>query len=266
MAEDEHVVGGKSGDGLEESGWRVIGASVQGSSHLKSGQPCQDAHQWVITPDGVLLIAVADGAGSAEFGALGAQSAASFAVGFLTSALVNFVSSDESAWQRLLTSTVAATRGEIERIAQERNHSFRELASTLILVTATDDALTALQIGDGAIVIREAGDGELTMLTRPQNGEYINETTFLISADYLENAQIVFRRGRVAGLALLTDGLQMLALTLPGCEPHAPFFEPLFRFAESAGNDAGEQLTAFLRSPRIAERADDDLTLVMAVR
>ncbi|MGB3559461.1 MAG: protein phosphatase 2C domain-containing protein, partial [Geitlerinemataceae cyanobacterium] len=60
--------------------WRVVAASVCGTSHQKRSQPCQDAHCWQITPEGVLVAAVADGAGSAAFGEVGAQKAVRTAV------------------------------------------------------------------------------------------------------------------------------------------------------------------------------------------
>ena len=58
----------------------------------------------------------------------------------------------------------------------------------------------------------------------------------------------------------------MLALKMPGAAPHAPFFAPLFRFVEDVSDEteAKAQLEAFLRSPGIQQRTDDDLTLVLA--
>jgi hypothetical protein len=69
-------------------------------------------------------------------------------------------------------------------------------------------------------------------------------------------------------LALFSDGLQMLALKMPPGTPHPPFFAPLMRFVAQTRDraTAEEHLRGFLQSPRIAERADDDLTLVLAVR
>jgi len=46
-------------------------ASVRGN-HEKVGQLCQDAHHWEKLPEGVLVAAVADGAGSATLGKVGA--------------------------------------------------------------------------------------------------------------------------------------------------------------------------------------------------
>lgn len=48
--------------------WRVAAASVRGTTHEKTGQPCQDAHCWEQLPESVLVAAVADGAGSAALG------------------------------------------------------------------------------------------------------------------------------------------------------------------------------------------------------
>ena len=66
-------------------------------------------------------------------------------------------------------------------------------------------------------------------------------------------------------MAAFTDGLQMLALSMPSGEAHAEFFTAAFRFAAGIadGETARQQLHAFLTSPRMRERADDDLTLVL---
>ena len=53
--------------------WQATAASVRGTSHEKTGQPCQDAHRWEILPGAILVAAVADGAGSASLGDMGAQ-------------------------------------------------------------------------------------------------------------------------------------------------------------------------------------------------
>ena len=64
--------------------WRVMAASVQGESHEKTGQPCQDACEWLVTAGGVLVGAVADGAGTAELGDVGAQMATRAALAALS--------------------------------------------------------------------------------------------------------------------------------------------------------------------------------------
>ena len=53
------------------STWNVAAASVQGTSHIKRSQPCQDAHHWIVLDGTVLVAAVADGAGSVSLSSLG---------------------------------------------------------------------------------------------------------------------------------------------------------------------------------------------------
>jgi hypothetical protein len=245
--------------------WRVAAASVQGVSHLKTGKPCQDAHLWRVLENGVLLAAVADGAGSAAFSALGAQVATTAALDKLQRQFATALPTDEAAWRESFTAALQTAREAVEQAAQAIAQTPRELACTLIIVAVTAELAAAVQVGDGAAVIG-VSDGAIVALTKPQSGEYINETTFLVSADYLSATQFAFWQGHAQHVAVFSDGLQMLALKLPAGEPHAPFFAPLFRFIENAEKDAPEQLAAFLRSPRITARADDDLTLLLAAR
>ena len=66
----------------------------------------------------------------------------------------------------------------------------------------------------------------------------------------------------------MTDGLQRLALDFSAKQPHAEFFHPLFQAIKisAKSDDLSTALKAFLNSPIINERTDDDKTLVLAVR
>jgi hypothetical protein len=66
--------------GAESCRWRVVASSVRGTSHEKTGQPCQDAHRWEMSSEKIMLAAVADGAGSAPLGEVGATIAAQTAI------------------------------------------------------------------------------------------------------------------------------------------------------------------------------------------
>jgi hypothetical protein len=236
----------------------VAGASVIGTAHEKTGQPCQDAHGWRILPNNVLIAAVADGAGSAALGDVGAQVAVRAAL----EALEAHMGEPEDT---LLPNVLAAVQEAVRQEANTREAPLRELATTLLFVLAGEQLVAAGQIGDGAIVV-EQRDGELLTLTSPPADGYINETTFLTEDDAPDAAQWVMREEGVRRIALFTDGLQRLALKLPEGEPHAPFFAPLFRFiAEQEEAAAPEkEIAALLRSPRISDRTADDLTLLLA--
>src|SRR5688572_16955438 len=54
--------------------WKVIGASVPGSSHIAAGTGCEDAADWAVQAS-VTCLAVADGAGSRPLAHEGARAA-----------------------------------------------------------------------------------------------------------------------------------------------------------------------------------------------
>ncbi len=248
-------------------GWRLAGVSVTGVSHQRAGTPCQDAHLCRELPGGALVAAVADGAGSAARAELGAGVAVRAAVAAVANRLEDALLTEEEDWCRLVGEVLHAAREAVAGAAAAAGHAPADLATTLLLAVATPEWTVAGQVGDGAVVARFGAD-DFQAVTRPPAQEYINETIFLTSADALDRAQCVARPAGPTGLALFSDGLQMLALKMPQGTPHAPFFVPLLRFlAEARDRSVAEgQLRQFLQSPRVAGRADDDLTLVLAVR
>lgn len=253
-------------------GWRVVAASVLGKSHEKVKQLCQDAHHWELLPEGVLVAAVADGAGSASLGKVGAIVASQTAVETIRLQFGSTKSvkdldreEDDNKWQLMLTNALEAAKKAVEEEAIACNVASRELATTLIIVVATSKLIAAVQVGDGVAVGSDRA-GNMIALTAPQRGEYANETIFLVSPNALENIHVNVWRGVVANIAMLSDGLQMLALEMDGGKPYAPFFFPMFQFIADVTDEqeAQEQLVAFLRSERISTRTDDDLTLLLA--
>jgi hypothetical protein len=241
--------------------WRVVASSVPGVSHTRSGLECQDAHVWLEREDGISVAAIADGAGSAARGGVGAEIAARTAAELLlTSQLAG-----EETLEAHIGMALRAARMAVLAAASEQGCAPRDLATTLIVIVLGHETVGVGQIGDGATVLADE-HGDLHLLTAPSADEYINETTFLTADDGLDEAQIVVSRRAASRIAAFTDGLQRLALKMPSGEPHAPFFAPLFHFAAQPLEpaEAVSQLETFLRSPRIMERADDDLTLLLA--
>jgi serine/threonine protein phosphatase PrpC len=246
--------------------WRVVAASVCGASHIKNKQLCQDAHHWQILPDNLLVAAAADGAGSASQGKVGAMVAVEAAIENLSIKEITRNSlADDAIVRSLLTESLLAAKKAVEDEAEACDKQPQDLATTLIILIATPEMVAAVQIGDGLAVAKDSM-GNLLALTMPDNGEYVNETTFLTSPGALDTAQIRLWREAIVNIGVLTDGLQMLALNMVVGEPHKPFFFPLFDFVENAEDKtvAKEQLVSFLGSERITQRTDDDLTLIIA--
>jgi hypothetical protein len=243
--------------------WRVIGASVRGTSHARGDVACQDAHAWRRLPGGALAVAVADGAGSAAHAEAGACAAAAAAVDTLFAAAGT---ANDGGWTAALDAALAAALAAVQAAAAARGVEPRELGTTLIACVLAADSVTVAQVGDGAVIA--AQDDGMRALTVPASGEFANETVFLTSPGAVAGAQRAAWRGSARHLAVFTDGLQGLALKHPGRTPHEPFFAPLFAFAAQAADarDAEAQLADFLSGPRVTARSDDDITLVLATR
>jgi hypothetical protein len=248
--------------------WRHIAQSLQGSSHLADGTCCQDSNGVRIfgaADDYTFVACVADGAGSAKFSNVGSslacktmlESAESYYGEF--GGFGNFEREDAFRWCR-------DARRRIDAAAVERDCAVRDMATTLCVVVAAANSSAFFQIGDGGIVLRSSG--VYGVVFWPQSGEYANSTNFLTSDDFEDKLEFLNVRSRCHDVALLTDGLERLALRFNQQTPHPPFFDPFFNALRSAGDVAGlnDGLRSFLASASVQNRSDDDKTLIIASR
>jgi hypothetical protein len=246
--------------------WQFAAAQQRGSSHEATSGVCEDAYSVRLPAPDLLVIAVADGAGSAQHAQTGATAASERGAAQLCARLESAGATlDDLTLEEILREAMGVALEAVQEEAFLRQVSDRELATTLILVIAHPEFIAAAQIGDGATVIADAS-GEILSLTVPAPGEYINEVVFLTSVDAIQAAQVKIRRGRANRVAVFTDGLQMLGLQWPEFAPHEGFFTPLFDFIAGAADElqATKQLETFLSSEKIAALTDDDQTLVLA--
>lgn len=212
--------------------------------------------------DECLIIACADGAGSASEGALGAAMACQSVCLRARDALSSDLHVNDLNEHRVLD-WYTQVRDDLTEEASRRGIRPRELACTLLTAVLSPYAGIFAQVGDGAIVAGD--DGSYRAVTWPNSGEYANETTF-ITADTFEQAfECVRWQGPVREVALFTDGLQRLALSYADRSVHAPFFAPMFQALHAAEvpDLLVPQFERFLDSPAVNERTDDDKTLIL---
>ena len=255
---------------MSAQGWRTLAASVAGTSHLFTGQPCADACA-VRTLEGAggapLLVAVAaDGAGSSARAPEGARLACDEILRMARDWVS--VEPDLSAFGQVHVGAWVDTASlRIRGQAFEEGLEARDFACTLLVALVDDTRGVFFQVGDGAIVYRNGADTFAPALW-PQTGEYANTTWFVTDEDAAERAQATAFDG-VHEVALFTDGLQGLALRFVSREVHSPFFEPMFeqlRRANGETDSLEEELLCFLESDAVNARTDDDKTLVLATR
>ncbi|HTP25323.1 MAG TPA: PP2C family serine/threonine-protein phosphatase [Anaeromyxobacteraceae bacterium] len=249
-------------------GWKVFASSVIGTGHVREGTKCQDKHRFRIGPGPNLVVAVADGAGSSQFADIGAEMVALHSSFLLQRDLANGEAPGCAVLQRAFTASrenlLALNDGLRLRPGYERME-LGHLACTLILLAVSKDTLAIAQVGDGTVVAQRPG-GHLERFSNPRTSEYVNETVFVTSENYLE--AFTFRSLPCEGLgafAIMTDGLESLAINYRTREPERAFFDPLFEFARTASADDAF-LQHLLDREEINERTNDDKTLVIATR
>ena len=249
------------------TGWTWARARVRGTSHVRTNTRCQDAQRCLTTAaDRPALIAVvADGAGSASHGGAGSA----LTVRRLSRALSNHAQVyDEPPTDDQVWGWIDDLRDEIGAVAFARGLTRRDFATTLVAGLARDGELLLILVGDGVAAIRH--DGAWRVPSWPEHGEYAS-TTFFLTDDPQPTLRIVRLTDSFDALALMTDGIERIALDFASKQPHEPFFTgiiaPVDR-SEVRGHDAAlsRSLQAFLDGDSVNARTDDDKTLVLAVR
>lgn len=248
--------------------WKIVAASTAGTSHLRVGTPCQDYSLFTRTgvPGGeAVVLTCSDGAGSATRAEIGARLACHEV---LTSASAMLVDG------RPVSTVTPDVAGEWYERARRRlsleacitGVDLREYACTLLLAVADDRSAVFVQLGDGAIVFGHGAGYETACW--PQSGEYANTTNFLTARDFREHLTVRTVAPGPDEVALLTDGLQPLALHYATHRVHAPFFDPMFDAlsGEPDPDRLKPPLAGFLTSRPVTDRTDDDTTLVLATR
>ena len=253
--------------------WRVAAASVIGTSHSKTGQPCQDSSQvkLVSTDDGVVLVcAVSDGAGSAAHSDIGSRAAVTTA----TSLIENFLATGgtvSSIQQDTALSWLAQIQEVISSIALEVNEPSREFACTLNVAVIGPEYAAFFQVGDGAMVVLEEGDEGWAYIFWPQHGEYINSTNFITSGDAAEVMEFAAISRRIESFSSFSDGIESLVLHYGTKAVHDRFFNTMIAPVQQAPieglhEELSVSLIKYLSSSQICDRTDDDKSLILATR
>jgi len=210
-------------EGQTSTVWNIIGASVQGTSHIKASIPCQDYHDYQVIADQTVIAAVADGLGSASKSHEGSRIAVDTVLTIITERLKQNQPANKSSWQEIIKTAFSQAKSELEKCAQAANCPVREFGTTLSVIVIGTDWLATGHIGDGAAVVLFE-DGNLETICPPQTGEYVNQTNPLTAVNALEIAQFSVQIKKIQAVALFSDGVRHLSINNQNHTPYSPFF------------------------------------------
>lgn len=252
--------------------WRHAQASVIGQAHLNQNTICQDRLlcRPIETSEGeILIVVIADGAGSTTDGQTGAEIACEFFANqveeFLKSANASMKSLNEDFGRRW----IEYYQSKIAEVAEGNKKSPRDYASTIIGAVVSTKNAVFYQVGDGGAVFSTDGNaGTYQFAIAPTESEYVNMTEFLTDDAAANSLRFKFIEERIEDLILFSDGIFAVAVDYQTNRPHEPFLMPMIAPLRNgnAGQDLNEKLEKFLASPKLNEKTDDDKTIILASR
>ena len=247
----------------------IAGATAAGLSHQRNGVPNQDAHDFsrIQGPYPAIILAVADGAGSAPNSHTGSRAAVQAATRALrrTMSIGPSIADDGI---KMLRSAIDEAHDAISVQAELDDLKISSYATTLLLAIVTTQWTAATQVGDGAIIVMNSETGDSRTLCQSHSGEYANETTFITGK--AQPGQHLAHSGHALtsdydSIGLTTDGLENLALKMPERAPEAGFWRPMFQWLRNDGEQsASYSLHHLLQSDRVRAKSSDDLTILIA--
>lgn len=181
--------------------WKKASCAIQGRSHIANNIPCQDK-TYCLSANDVEVIALADGAGSAKLSHYGAEAATQTAATLLSEQFDQFYNGSPNYFRTTILTKILDKLLELQK---KHNCHLKDLSSTLLIVAIKDTRYIIAQLGDG--VIGYIKNDQVTVATKPQNGEFANTTYFTTSS---QASQIMTtlrgKLGNITGFVLMSDG------------------------------------------------------------
>lgn len=228
----------------------ISGATRIGESHVKTNTPNQDAYAYAVYDgDGVVLLAVADGAGSLRSSHHGAQQSVKLAIQTLNSEL-----SKEDKSVEFLESAVAESVFVANDSLLEKTNS-KDLGCTLTVVAITPYGWASCSHGDSFAIIKTQSGDMLFATDTNDSGEFANTTNLLGRSESI-NPTIYSGDSTPSAVAVSTDGL--LRISVENNNPTPGFWGTVF-------NPNGIDGDAFLEFLENKGKLYDDTTFCAVV-
>lgn len=280
---------------IDAGEWIVVGASVQGNSHIEMNTPCQDNHGYEYLGDGWGIAVTSDGAGSAKLSHTGSAITVNRAL-FHFKTLINnqgWIAKSElpsdGDWMKLSYHTLKAIRNDLDYFAKKKNHNIKDFNATVIVLIHSPFGALVTHVGDGRAGYKGM-DGAWHSLITPHKGEEANQTIFLPS-DFWDKRFYEMSGVAVPESRVIREQIAAFTLMSDGCEntswlwnqydettkkyydpniPHANFFNSLLETLQSFRNESvdlkvrEEKWYSFLKQGNQKfKKEPDDKTMIL---
>lgn len=184
--------------------WNITQCAVQGRGHIKENIPCQDK-TYFIKSGNVEVISLADGAGSAKLSHYGAETVTKYICSEFVENFDNYY--EERSGAKVKEIILAGIVKILKLKSEELKCEFKDLASTLLVVAIKEEKFIICHIGDG--VIGYLKNSILKIASYPENGEFVNTTTFTTSENAIATMNMIKGTlGEIEAFILMSDGTE----------------------------------------------------------
>jgi hypothetical protein len=253
--------------------WKVYGAKVQGPSHVQTNTPCQDAFSTGVSSDGQWVsMVVSDGAGSAARAEEGSQLVAKVLSEKLLEIAAQLSIRVPGGW---INDSVIQQVIHVRELLREKagKDDIRDFHCTLVAALVGPSGGFLIHIGDGSLIsgnatpeVNQEKKLHITInhQSKPENGEYANETFFITEKDWIKHLRIS-PIGKTDWIMLATDGGCALSLqneSVPHISNLQDIFKHLLKLPEESRSPA---IQAWLETDGAKKLSNDDKTLVICL-
>lgn len=241
--------------------WTFIEHAEQGRGHIANSIPCQDK-TYSIEKNGVSAIALADGAGSAKLSHYGAEAVCLSVCEYMCDKFDEIFANEDAkeTSKNFINQMLTALNALVEELACD----IKDLSSTILAVAIKDDKYVLAHCGDGAMGYTK--NDELKIASRPDNGEFANQTFFVTS----KNASSALRlaKGQLNGIrafVTISDGSEASLYSKSG-NYFAKVIEKIIDNATYMPLDAVKQGVVDLFKNAVIKKTTDDCSIAILVK
>ncbi len=249
------------------SNWIVGGGSVIGSSHLSHGEEKQDNFAIVEDKKGNVAFCLSDGAGSSKKSQLSSSFTAQFMAEKLSKLPEMIEDKGPGSWiNDYIIQCIIDLRSFLYK--EFDTYDLVDYHCTLVSGIFFENTCLVAHIGDGAVL---CGTSNLTnnqcilneklYLSKPENGEYKNETYFLTESTWLKHLRIT-PFSNVSWLIAGTDGGIDL-LSVGDRLKDELVYEILSDFIDCPLSKKNKHLEQTMSTDQADEKTNDDKSLVI---
>jgi Protein phosphatase 2C len=250
------------------SRWKSVAVSVAGFDHIERGVPCQDCTNIKELSGGWNLAILSDGAGSALHAEEGSKYVCTYLIEYLATYLNNINQFEVSTFENIqaaIVSSIIALRDFLE--ASHPEIPLIDFSATIVGMISCSLGGIFFHIGDGAAWASNSDNYGDSIMSRPRNGDYSNESFFFTEVDWRQNLIFTNFDSDKDILVLMSDGVTPYGLNEFQNDVSHEFIKPIHRFlADNTELDCESALIDLLNLDKVRRITGDDKSLVMAIR